>query len=84
MISDPMVGVFDASSRARSLRRNSTKRSFAVRLLYFDFFDTFRFTKPEKVLSLGHTLQVRVSNDKQGWRSDREHFFRDFDGLYKF
>ena len=49
MISDPMVGVFDASSRARSLRRNSTKRSFAVRLLYFDFFDTFRFTKPEKV-----------------------------------
>jgi len=49
MVSDPMVGVFDASSRARSLRRNSTKRSFAVRLLYFDFFDTFRFTKPEKV-----------------------------------
>jgi len=49
MVSDPMVRVFDASSRARSLRRNSTKRSFAVRLLYFDFFDTFRFTKPEKV-----------------------------------
>ena len=61
MISDPMVGVFDASSRARSLRRNSTKRSFAVfAYCILTFLTLFDLRNPKKYLTM-HSILVNVT-----------------------